>query len=50
MSIERSKFQLLDGTIHYLVERADKALYQSKLDGRDLCTVKEIEWVLSLEQ
>lgn len=40
---ERSRFQLLDGTIHHLVERADKALYQSKLDGRDRCTVKSID-------
>lgn len=38
---ERSTFQLLDGTIHQLVERADKALYQSKLDGRDRCTIKK---------
>ncbi|MGG6269419.1 CHASE2 domain-containing protein [Leptolyngbya sp. AN03gr2] len=40
---ERATFQLLDGTIHCLVERADKALYQSKLDGRDRCTVKKID-------
>ncbi|BAU11072.1 diguanylate cyclase with Chase2 sensor [Leptolyngbya sp. NIES-3755] len=40
---ERATFQLLDGTIHCLVERADKALYQSKLEGRDRCTVKKID-------
>ncbi len=43
VSPERSKFQLLDGTIHHLVERADKALYQSKENGRDRYSVKRIE-------
>ena len=43
VSTERSRFQLLDGTIHHLVERADKALYQSKQDGRDRYRVKTIE-------
>lgn len=37
------QFQLLDGTIYHLVERADKALYQAKLDGRDRYAVKKAE-------
>ncbi|MBE9009054.1 diguanylate cyclase [Pseudanabaenaceae cyanobacterium LEGE 13415] len=40
---ERSRFELLDGTIHSLVERADKALYQSKLERRDRRTVKQLD-------
>ena len=42
MNAERS-FQLLDGTIHHLVERADKALYQSKLEGRDRYSTKKVD-------
>ncbi|MCU0549229.1 MAG: CHASE2 domain-containing protein [Leptolyngbya sp. Prado105] len=40
---ERASFQLLDGTIHHLVERADKALYQAKQEGRDRYCVRQIE-------